>query len=155
MFLTILAKELKRYQCELHAYCLMTNHYHLLLETSEYEIWKLMKNIAHKYAMYFNSVVYDSLSCPQLDSFHCPITAYIRVQGSVLVIRDVTPRIISHSLNNSLKFFQRICDGSSIFVSKGFIPSHNRFVIPEDIIQIGQFTAHTPVGNTQKHSVAL
>ena len=99
--------------------------------------------------------VYDSLSCPQLDSFHCPITAYIRVQGSVLVIRDVTPRIISHSLNNSLKFFQRVCDGSSIFVSKGFIPSHNRFVIPEDIIQIGQFTAHTPVGNTQKHSVAL
>ena len=58
MLLTILAKELKRYQCELHAYCLMTNHYHLLLETSEYEIWKLMKNIAHKYAMYFNSV-YD------------------------------------------------------------------------------------------------
>ena len=32
MFLTILAKELKRYQCELHAYCLMTNHYHFLLE---------------------------------------------------------------------------------------------------------------------------
>lgn len=55
MFLTILSKELNRYQCKLHAYCLMTNHYHLLLETSEYEVWKLMKNLAHNYAQYYNS----------------------------------------------------------------------------------------------------
>lgn len=47
MFLSILSKELKRNQCKLHAYCLMTNHYHLLVETSEYEVWKFMKNLAH------------------------------------------------------------------------------------------------------------
>ena len=56
MFLTILSKELKRNQCKLHAYCLMTNHYHLLVETSEYEVWKFMKNLAHNYAQYYNSV---------------------------------------------------------------------------------------------------
>lgn len=56
MFLTMLSRELERYQCKVHAYCLMTNHYHLLLETSEYEVWKLMKNLAHNYAQYFNSV---------------------------------------------------------------------------------------------------
>ena len=56
MFLSILSKELKRNQCKLHAYCLMTNHYHLLVETSEYEVWKFMKNLAHNYAQYYNSM---------------------------------------------------------------------------------------------------
>ena len=31
----MLARELRRCQCKIHAYCLMTNHYHLLLETTE------------------------------------------------------------------------------------------------------------------------
>ena len=39
--LALLKKELKRYHCTLHAYCLMTNHYHLLLETSDKEVWNL------------------------------------------------------------------------------------------------------------------
>ena len=34
----------------------MTNHYYLLVETSEYEVWKFMKNLAHNYAQYYNSV---------------------------------------------------------------------------------------------------
>ena len=55
MFLSMLVKELERYQCKLHAYCLMTNHYHLLLETSESEVWKFMKKLAHNYAQYYNS----------------------------------------------------------------------------------------------------
>lgn len=55
IFITYLMSELKRYNCTLHAYCLMSNHVHLLLQTSDEEVWKPMKNLAHNYAQYFNS----------------------------------------------------------------------------------------------------
>lgn len=40
--------------CTLHAYCLMTNHFHILLETSDIEISRIMKKLLHDYAMYYN-----------------------------------------------------------------------------------------------------
>ena len=40
--------------CMIHAYCFMTNHFHLLVETGDMEIGKFMKQIACKYAMYYN-----------------------------------------------------------------------------------------------------
>lgn len=43
-----------KYQCKIHAYCMMTNHIHLLLETSEDEIGRFMKCLSERYAMYFN-----------------------------------------------------------------------------------------------------
>ena len=45
---------LEKYQCILHAYCLMTNHIHLLLETDRIEVDKFMKRMSERYAMYFN-----------------------------------------------------------------------------------------------------
>ncbi len=43
VFLQILKISLEKYKCLLHAYCLMTNHIHLLLETGNLEVWKFMK----------------------------------------------------------------------------------------------------------------
>lgn len=37
-----------------HAYCMMTNHFHILLETGESEPGKFMRYLAHYYATYFN-----------------------------------------------------------------------------------------------------
>ena len=54
VFLEILKVALDRYQCKSHAYCMMTNHIHLLLETSEGEIGRFMKCLSERYAMYFN-----------------------------------------------------------------------------------------------------
>lgn len=54
VFLQILKTSLEKYKCILHAYCLMTNHIHLLLETGDIEIWKFMKYMSECYAMYFN-----------------------------------------------------------------------------------------------------
>ena len=53
--LALLEKELGRYHCTLHAYCFMTNHYHLLLETSDKEIWRFMKTFSQNYARYYNA----------------------------------------------------------------------------------------------------
>jgi REP element-mobilizing transposase RayT len=54
MFMEILRNETARNHCILHAYCLMSNHFHLLLETREIEVGKFMKALASKYAMQYN-----------------------------------------------------------------------------------------------------
>ncbi|WP_155925594.1 transposase [Bacillus sp. UNC438CL73TsuS30] len=38
----------------LHAYCLMTNHVHLLVETIHHHPKNIMKMLNYCYAMYFN-----------------------------------------------------------------------------------------------------
>ena len=52
VFLQILKTSLEKYNCILHAYCLMTNHIHLLVETGDVEIGKFMKYMSECYAMY-------------------------------------------------------------------------------------------------------
>lgn len=54
-FLSILKKVKDQVPFTLHAYCLMTNHYHLLLSTHDQEIWKIMQPIMHNYARTFNA----------------------------------------------------------------------------------------------------
>ncbi len=54
IFKEILSNEVTRHNCKIHAYCMMTNHFHLLLETDDTEVGKFMKALAGKYAMYFN-----------------------------------------------------------------------------------------------------
>ena len=45
VFLTTLAEVTKEYDAVIHAYCLMTNHYHLLIETPKANLNRIMKNI--------------------------------------------------------------------------------------------------------------
>ena len=44
----------KIYQFKIHSMCLMTNHFHMLIETADTELWKIMKRMLHPYAMNFN-----------------------------------------------------------------------------------------------------
>lgn len=53
-FLMLVEKAMKRYSFELHAYCLMTNHYHMLIETHDDDIAKIMKSISECYTRHFN-----------------------------------------------------------------------------------------------------
>lgn len=54
VMLELLKISLEKYKCVLHAYCLMTNHIHLLLETGDIEIGKMMKYFSGSYAGYIN-----------------------------------------------------------------------------------------------------
>jgi len=56
MFLKILCKSLKSHNAILHSYCLMDNHYHLLIETTQENLSLLMRNINANYAIYFNKL---------------------------------------------------------------------------------------------------
>ena len=54
-FLYLLKRYSKENSIQLHAFCLMTNHFHLLLETGENEIWKMMHPVMSTYARYYNT----------------------------------------------------------------------------------------------------
>lgn len=53
-FLELLKITKAKYKFELHSYCLMPNHYHLLMETLDEDVSKIMKQIDAIYTRYFN-----------------------------------------------------------------------------------------------------
>jgi REP element-mobilizing transposase RayT/DNA-binding CsgD family transcriptional regulator len=54
MFLKIVCKACRSYRVVLHDYCLMSNHFHLLVETELENLSLFMKQINSNYAIYFN-----------------------------------------------------------------------------------------------------
>ena len=54
VFLMQLVQIQEKYPFDLHAYCLMTNHFHLEMTTKDAPIWKIMKPLMQNYAMWFN-----------------------------------------------------------------------------------------------------
>lgn len=53
-FLEILSRTKERYGYLLHAYALMDNHYHLMIETPRANIAQTMQNINTSYTVYIN-----------------------------------------------------------------------------------------------------
>jgi len=53
-FLTLLGEITEQYNIEIHAYCLMKNHYHLLLKTPKGNVSEAIRHLNGLYARYFN-----------------------------------------------------------------------------------------------------
>ena len=53
-FLSYLESASNRYGAVIHAYCLMDNHYHILIETPLGNLSKIMQHINSAYTTYFN-----------------------------------------------------------------------------------------------------
>ena len=53
-FLEYLESATQRYDARIHAYCLMDNHYHPLLETPSSNLSQIMRHINGAYTNYFN-----------------------------------------------------------------------------------------------------
>ena len=54
VYLERLAKYREKYGYSVHAYCLMPNHVHLLLESSDQPLGKFMQGLQQSYSQYFN-----------------------------------------------------------------------------------------------------
>jgi len=64
-FLELLLLHSKTYGITIHNYCLMSNHYHLLLEITQSNLSKFMRQINGNYAIYFkNSISIIALVSP-------------------------------------------------------------------------------------------
>lgn len=53
-FLAYLGSASERYGAVIHAYCLMDNHYHLLLETPDGNLAQIMRHVGGAYTTYYN-----------------------------------------------------------------------------------------------------
>jgi putative transposase len=53
-FLDLMLKLSKDYEIIVHSFCLMSNHYHLLLETKHHNLSKAIQFLNDKYAKFFN-----------------------------------------------------------------------------------------------------
>lgn len=53
-FMNYLAFVKEKHPFKLHAFCLMTNHFHLEIETENDEIWKIMQKLLSLYSCDFN-----------------------------------------------------------------------------------------------------
>jgi len=53
-FLELMCSGCLEHDVNVHSYCLMSNHYHLLLETKKDNLSKFMRSLNAKYASYFN-----------------------------------------------------------------------------------------------------
>jgi len=57
MFLDLLEEATKMFQAEIHAYCLMDNHYHLLIKTPLGNLSRIMRHINSLFTMRFNTSI--------------------------------------------------------------------------------------------------
>ncbi|HFB64999.1 MAG TPA: hypothetical protein ENJ60_05595 [Aeromonadales bacterium] len=53
-FLSTLKESVERYDAIIHAYCLMSNHYHLMIETPKANLSQIMQHINGKYTQWHN-----------------------------------------------------------------------------------------------------
>jgi REP element-mobilizing transposase RayT len=53
-FIKIIDESAMLYKFSVHCFCLMDNHYHFLIETTERNLSLLMRQINSKYSIYFN-----------------------------------------------------------------------------------------------------
>ncbi len=119
-------KMLEDFNITLHAYCLMTNHYHLLLETKEENISKAIQYLNGTYSMYFNRKYKRTghfwqgryLSYYLYDEAHAWIVAkYIERNPIVArMVRDISAyRYQSYSQWKNRGSFYELLEGSLIF----------------------------------------
>jgi putative transposase len=53
-FLDLLQKYNAKHDCKIYGYCLMTNHYHIIIDTCGFDISKYMKSLNQSYVRYIN-----------------------------------------------------------------------------------------------------
>ena len=56
LFLTLFAETIQQYEWQCHAYCLMTNHYHLLIKTPNANLDAGMQRLNSVYARQYNKI---------------------------------------------------------------------------------------------------
>lgn len=98
-YLFHLGRALRRYGCELHAYCLMTNHVHLLLTPKgAASCALLMKHMGQLHSQYFNKL-YDRTGSLWEGRFRsCPVQTqdYLLTCYAYIELNPVHAQIVRH-----------------------------------------------------------
>jgi len=54
-FLLLMQEGIERYGHRVHAFCLMTNHVHLLIQVGDVPLSRIIQNLGFRYTRYINS----------------------------------------------------------------------------------------------------
>ena len=102
-FLNTLAEQSLKWRCEVHAYVLMTNHFHLLLTSYHRDsAANMMKHLGQRYVQYINRTYRRSgtlwegrfRSCPAQDQ------AYVLTCQRYIELNPVRANMVSDPSNN-------------------------------------------------------
>ena len=55
-FFKVIEESCERFNCVIHSYCLMPNHYHLLIQTIEPNLGRIMRHVNGVYTQRFNKI---------------------------------------------------------------------------------------------------
>lgn len=53
-FLLLIQEGVERFDCRVHAFCLMTNHVHLVIQVGRYPLAKIIQNLSFRYTRFIN-----------------------------------------------------------------------------------------------------
>lgn len=142
-FLDLLLLIREKYKLIIHSYCLMKNHYHILLETKEENLSQAIQYLNNKYAKYFNKT-YKRVGHLWQGRFHSYalyddahfwiVTKYIeRNPIKANIIHDISTYIYQsyYQLQNEGKYLDLLV-GSKIYDMT--IREYNDYVCSELII---------------------
>jgi putative transposase len=97
-FLTVLTRVVARYRLLCHAYCLMGNHYHLLLETPDANLSRAMRQLNGVYSQGFNRR-HERPGHVLEGRFHAQVVdkdAYLREVCRYIVLNPVRAGLAAH-----------------------------------------------------------
>lgn len=122
-FLHLLFRYSKKFDWIIYCYCLLPNHYHLLIKTKEDPLGKIMKSLQTAFSVYFNkkynrvgpvfSGRYRSIIC-QKDEYLTQVSKYIH-------LNPVKAGLCKKPLNYPYSSYREYISGKSPLIDKNII----------------------------------
>lgn len=98
VFLALLAETCKRFKFTVHAYCLMGNHYHLVVTTEEGRLAQGMRYLNSTYSQYFNrrNGLVGHVFQGRYKAILCQRETYLKVLARYVVLNPVRAGLVRH-----------------------------------------------------------
>lgn len=138
MFLQIINKTAKVHKVVLHAYVLMDNHYHLLIQTQEENLSSFMRTVNANYALYFNRKYKRSGHLWQdrykskyviSENYLYTLIKYIEhnpIEANITEEVSSYPHTLSYKIFKGLKYYP--CCNNSILIKEFDIKTLSEFI---------------------------
>lgn len=117
-FIKLLAKGCERFNIVIHNFCLMNNHYHLLIEIEDETLSKFMRHLNSNYAIYFNKKYKRSghLWQGKFKSWYVANEAYLYI-----LMRYIEQNLLKAKMVDKINHYPY--SSSHYFLKPGIIPN--------------------------------